>query len=41
MKNTTGPRGMTAAVDVVVFSFTGTDPVSFGVCAAGRAMGIF
>jgi hypothetical protein len=37
MKDIAGLREMIMPVDVAVFSFTGTDPVSSGVCAVGRA----
>jgi hypothetical protein len=41
MKNITGPRDIAAIFDVEIFSFTGADPVSFGVCADVRARGVF
>jgi hypothetical protein len=37
MKIMTGAQGIVMPVDAWVFSFTGTDPVSSGVCAVGRA----
>ena len=37
MKSVFGLRNMIVPVDVAIFSFTGTDPVSSGVCVFGRA----
>jgi hypothetical protein len=41
MKSVIGLQDMVVFFDVEIFSFIGTDPVSSGVCAAGRAPGVF